>query len=67
MKRSEYAKAGIPEYWIVDPTNSQVTVLTLQGDRYVESGIFKAGDRAESTVVKGFALDVAEMFAAARS
>ena len=30
-KRREYAQAGIPEYWIVDPTEASITVLTLQG------------------------------------
>src|SRR5438067_954803 len=34
-KRREYAEAGIPEYWIVNPLNRTVTVLTLDGDRYV--------------------------------
>ena len=30
-KRDEYALAGIPEYWIVDPELDQITVLTLDG------------------------------------
>ena len=30
-KRLDYAEAGIPEYWIVDPTELFVTVLTLRG------------------------------------
>jgi len=29
FKRSEYSVVGIPEYWIVDPTEQKVTVLTL--------------------------------------
>ena len=28
-KRSEYAVRGIPEYWIVDPAQKKVTILTL--------------------------------------
>ena len=28
-KRADYAEAGIPEYWIVDPRFESVTVLTL--------------------------------------
>jgi len=66
IKRFEYARSGIPEYWIVDPMNSQLTVLTLQGDRYIDAGVLKAGDLAESSVLKGFAVDVARMFAAAQ-
>ena len=30
-KRAEYARAGISEYWIVDPQESRITVLTLDG------------------------------------
>lgn len=29
FKRSEYAARGIPEYWIVDPEQATVTLLTL--------------------------------------
>jgi Uma2 family endonuclease len=35
-KRSEYAVRGIPEYWIVDPTQQKVTVLTLVQGFYDE-------------------------------
>ena len=31
IKREEYAKAKIPEYWIVDPETKTITVLTLSG------------------------------------
>jgi putative restriction endonuclease len=33
-KRSEYAEAGIPEYWIVDPEQRTINVLTLDGAGY---------------------------------
>ena len=33
-KRAEYARAGIPEYWIVDPEEGRITVLTLEGTEY---------------------------------
>ena len=33
IKRQEYAQAGIPEYWIVDPQLEQITVLALEGSR----------------------------------
>ena len=32
-KRREYALAGIPEYWLVDPQQREVAVLKLVGDR----------------------------------
>jgi Uma2 family endonuclease len=34
-KRNDYAKAHIPEYWIVDPRDATITVLQLQGPAIV--------------------------------
>jgi Uma2 family endonuclease len=34
-KRKEYAARNIPEYWLIDPDRSVVTVLRLAGDEYV--------------------------------
>ena len=39
-KRSAYALAGVPEYWIVDPTERNVEVLILEAGTYHSSGIF---------------------------
>ena len=36
-KRSEYAALGIPEYWIVDPMQQQVTILQLDEGLYEEA------------------------------
>ena len=58
QKREEYAQAGIPEYWIVDPELGQITVLTLEDQIYVVHGEFKRGDRATSKLLPGFAVDV---------
>jgi Uma2 family endonuclease len=64
-KRAEYALAGIEEYWIVDPQEQQITVLRLASARYEEHGVFKVGDQADSNLLAGFSLDVAQVFAAA--
>ncbi|KYC40679.1 hypothetical protein WA1_23850 [Scytonema hofmannii PCC 7110] len=47
-KRSEYAARGILEYWIVDPGNARVTVLTLVEGFYEES-VFQGSDLITST------------------
>jgi Uma2 family endonuclease len=57
-KREEYARAGIPEYWIVDPELDQITILTLDGQTYVIHGEFKRGERATSKLLPGFVVDV---------
>jgi Uma2 family endonuclease len=58
-KREEYARAGIPEYWIVDPALEQITVLTLDGQTYAVHGEFKRGELATSKLLPGFSVDVA--------
>lgn len=40
-KRREYAERGIPEYWIIDPYQRQITVLKLENGTYLEVGVFR--------------------------
>lgn len=65
-KRFEYARAGIPECWLVDPQQSRITVLRLDGQRYAVHGEFTPGQRAGSwLLLPGFEVDVTAAFAAA--
>ena len=66
-KRADYAEAGIAEYWIADPRQDTITVLTLEGDAYVEHGTFARGESATSPSLKDFAADVAAVFDAPES
>lgn len=52
-KRSEYAQAGIPEYWIVDSQTETITVLRLEDASYVEHGVFGRGATATSAHYAG--------------
>jgi len=63
-KRQAYARAGIGEYWIVDPQERRITVLTLEGVDYRLHGEFVPGETATSAMFPGFAVDVAATFAA---
>ncbi len=63
-KRDEYARAGIDEYWIVDPEEQRITVLTRDGQTYREHGVFVTGQQATSVTLPGFTVDVAAAFAA---
>lgn len=65
QKRLEYAQAGIPEYWLVDPNSQQITVFTLQGKTYRVHGEFVVGEQASSVLLPGFGVDVSQVFAAA--
>ncbi len=63
-KRQEYARARIPEYWIVDPENQRVTVLVLKEAKYREHGVFGPGETATSAILPGLAVAIADLFAA---
>ncbi len=62
VKRGDYAEAGIPEYWIVDPGSESVTVLRLEDEHYVEQGVFRRGAIASSALLDGFVIDVSAVF-----
>ena len=57
-KVADYAEAGIPEYWIVNPEDETITVMTLRGETYAAHGVFHRGDVATSLLLAGFAADV---------
>lgn len=63
-KRADYAKAGIVEYWLIDPQLRVVMVLHLVGGTYAEHGTFRLGERATSASIPGLAVDVTAMFEA---
>jgi Uma2 family endonuclease len=67
IKRQEYAEAGIPEYWIVDPQEEQITVchLAAGSDEYEEVGVYGPGEQAKSVLLAGFGVEVTAVFAAA--
>ena len=60
-KRTEYARAGIQEYWIVDPERETVAVLSLTGDVYSEGDLFGRGNVVTSPLLPELSLPVAEI------
>jgi Uma2 family endonuclease len=67
VKRQEYARAGIAEYWIVDPQQQQITVLALEGQTYRVHGEFARASQATSNLLPGFTVNVDKIFAAAET
>lgn len=61
-KRQEYARAGIPEYWIVDPKEERILILVLEGNGYRVHGEFRRGAQAASATVDGFSVSVDAVF-----
>jgi Uma2 family endonuclease len=66
-KRREYARAGIPEYWIIDPQPQTITVLRLAEGGYELHGEFGKGSQATSVLLTGFHVDVTAAFQSAQS
>lgn len=63
-KPKDYAKAGVKEYWIVDPKTNTIHVLALNKatKRYRRHGKFTTGQTATSKLFKGFSVAVADVF-----
>jgi Uma2 family endonuclease len=57
-KPLDYAEAGIPEYWIVNPLQDTITVLVLDGEAYRPYGVFHRGQRASSKLLPDFSVAV---------
>jgi len=57
-KRAVYARAGIPEYWIVDPRDSRIIVLKLVGIQYEIHGVYGHSQIATSNLLPGFEVNV---------
>lgn len=60
-KPHDYAEAGIPEYWIINPLTDTITVLVLKDDVYAEHGVYSRGEHATSKLLDGFSLSVDEV------
>ncbi len=50
-KQDAYARAGVGEYWIVDPGAQTVELLTLDQGGYRSHGVFRGQARLPSSVV----------------
>ncbi|GHU25965.1 hypothetical protein FACS1894164_16380 [Spirochaetia bacterium] len=60
-KYALYERAGVPEYWIVDPDQEIVYVALLQGERY-EVTKYKDGADVPVAVVPGLVIHSAELW-----
>lgn len=64
IKMKEYAEAGVPEYWLVDPDMETVAVHVLTGPSYQRRGVGRPGDTVRSETLPRFEVRVDEVFAA---
>ncbi len=61
-KQGAYQRAGVPEYWIVDPIGRTVEILVLDGGRYRSAGAFAGQNTLPSRIIPTFPVAVAAFF-----
>lgn len=62
IKRMLYARAGIPQYWLVDPIARSLVVLELAGEEYREVVRHGADDVFRPTLFPGLAIELSEIW-----
>jgi Uma2 family endonuclease len=65
LKREEYLKGGIREYWIIDPEARKLTVLIREGDTWGET-IVTEGQAYHSHYLPGLEVFVEDLLGIAR-
>lgn len=61
-KYNLYERAGVREYWIVDPESKTVQVSVLDGGRYRVREVYTAGDIAKVNALDGCFIELARVF-----
>jgi Uma2 family endonuclease len=61
VKFQRYRKAGVREYWIVDPEEQSLVVYVLKNNEYVAS-TYEDTDTVRLAVLPGCAIDLAGIF-----
>ncbi len=62
-KYNAYARAGVKEYWIVEPMRRTVEIFILGEDGYNSLGIFSGEQTLPSMIVPDFSVHVEQFFA----
>jgi Uma2 family endonuclease len=60
-KFKEYEKAGVLEYWIIDPFKQSIEIYTLENKAYEMLGKWDAGEIAKSKLLDGFEVSVGDI------
>lgn len=62
-KYALYERAGVKEYWVVNPNDTSLIIFLLDGNgKYQPSKPLTMGDKAISHVLPGFSVDLDEVF-----
>ncbi|KYC90368.1 Uma2 family endonuclease [Heyndrickxia sporothermodurans] len=62
IKFNRYQKAGVKEYWIVDPLHETIDVYLLQNGAYKHAGIYFKEDHIPVNLFEDFSIDLMNIF-----
>jgi Uma2 family endonuclease len=62
IKLKAYARYGVREYWIVDPTAQVIEVYRLTAEGFHLAAAYAKGNTVETPLLPGFSLDVSTIF-----
>ena len=62
VKYQLYQRAGVREYWIVDPDTKIVQVFKLEDGLYNAPDVFLAGSMAPVSIWEDFSIDLSQVF-----
>ncbi len=62
VKKRLYMESGVKEFWLVDPDKNAIEVMVLKETGFETSGIYFIDDKLISPLLKGFRLDLKEVF-----
>lgn len=62
IKFNSYEKAGVQEYWIVDPYNQSIEVYLLKNGRFNRDGVYFKEDILEVKRFEDFTIDLNNIF-----
>ena len=62
FKRTLYERHGVQEYWMVDPSARNITVLLMGEGGYDLMGIYGEGQTLTSPALPGFSLNLDDIF-----
>ena len=62
IKRKQYEKFDVKEYWLANPIAKTITVLRLRGGAFEHIGVFTEGTTLETPILPGLRVDVGAVF-----
>lgn len=62
IKFNSYERAGVKEYWIVDPYNMSVEIYSLVGNSYTQAGVFGKDDLLSVGIFNDMQINLKNIF-----